>query len=59
MDSSPSFLQLKFQFPTVITKSSVVFVKSGLVFVAGRTAPRALWSFSKNSPLFSEESEPP
>ena len=29
------------------------------MFVAGLTAPRALCSFSKNSPLFSLESEPP
>ena len=37
----------------------LTFENSGKVLVAGRTAPLALCNFSKNSPRFSDESEPP
>ncbi len=56
--SSPSFLQDRFQLPTTMT-SSHDFVNSGYVAEVEVTAARARWSFSRNSPRFSLESEPP
>ena len=58
MLSSPSFLHDRVQLPTTMT-SSLDLVKMGKVAAFDVTAARARWSFSRNSPRFSLESEPP
>ena len=58
IESSPSFLQDKFQFPTTMT-SSHCLVKRGKVVEFDVTADLARYNFSRNSPRFSLESEPP
>ena len=66
MVNSPSLAELRFQLPTAMM-SELFLVKMGVAtdpdrddsMAAAVTAARARCSFSKNSPRFSLESDPP